>query len=92
MYGPRSYGLKMTSGMFPRPVPTSDRQPFVRHDFLGLISSWVPVMPCVVDFSVPPSFPFPFSHVLLVVNSSTNMIIYCSLNRTFRVHLVKMVE
>ena len=39
-----------------------------------------------------PSFPFHFSHVLLVVNSSTNMIIYCSLNRTFRVHLVKMVE
>ena len=38
-----------------------------------------------------PSFPFR-SHVLLVVNSSTNMIIYCSLNRTFRVHLVKMVE
>ena len=32
-----------------------------------------------------------FSHVLLVVNSSTNMIIYCSLNRTFRAHLVKMV-
>ena len=29
--------------MFPRPVPTSDTQPFVRHDFLGLIRPWVPV-------------------------------------------------
>ena len=32
----KSYGVKTTSGMFPRPVPTSDLQPFVRYDFLGL--------------------------------------------------------
>ena len=36
-----SYGVKTTS-MFPRPILISDRQPFILHDFLGLISSWVP--------------------------------------------------
>ena len=41
--GPRSFWVKTTSGMFPRPVPTSDTQPFVRHDFLELIRPWVPV-------------------------------------------------
>ena len=29
--------------MFPRHVPTSGTQPLVRHDFLGLICSWVAV-------------------------------------------------
>ena len=40
---PKSYWVETTSGMFPRPVPTSGAQRFVRHDFLGLIISWGPV-------------------------------------------------
>ena len=31
--------------MFPRHVPTSGTQPLVRHNFLGLICSWVAVLP-----------------------------------------------
>ena len=43
IYGPKSYWVRITSGMFPRPVPTSQMQSFVRYHFLGLISSWGPV-------------------------------------------------
>ncbi|XP_040567083.1 FMRFamide receptor isoform X1 [Lepeophtheirus salmonis] len=45
-----------------------------------------------------PAFPFwvlvttVFSHLLLVFNSSTNMIIYCSLNATFRRHFVEILR
>jgi len=35
---------------------------------------------------------FIHSHILLVFNSSTNMIIYCSLNVTFREHFMNMLR
>merc|ERR1719295_1524164 len=33
-----------------------------------------------------------FSHLFLAVNSSTNMIIYCSLNQQFRRHFVEIIQ
>ena len=33
-----------------------------------------------------------FSHLLLVINSSTNMILYIFLNKAFRMHFVKMLK
>ena len=42
-FGTSSYWVRITSGMFRRHVPMPGTRLFVRHDFLGLISSWVPV-------------------------------------------------
>ena len=43
IYGTQSYWVRITSGMFPRHVPTSRTWLFVRQHFLGLIFSWGPV-------------------------------------------------
>ena len=45
--------VKITSGMFPRHIPTSQMQPFVRHDFLGLIFSWGHVRTVLTIITVP---------------------------------------
>ena len=45
----------MTSGMFPRRVPTAQTRPFVRYHFLGLIYSWGPVGTRMVDYQSTPA-------------------------------------
>ena len=55
----------MSSGMFPRHVRTPQTQPFVRHNFLGLIFFWGPVRPSAASNlfnlpSLPPRLTSPF--------------------------------
>ncbi len=67
----------------------ADTTPTGMKAVLSLHSCVTPCLHCLFHNNI---FGIFFSHLLLIVNSSTNMILYIFLNKNFRAHFISMVR
>ena len=89
------YGLsKYMLCSFVKITPFERREHCMRLDqLIGITYFWPSVLVSTIDFRNHfKKILLFFSHLLLVINSSTNMILYIFLNKAFRMHFVKMLK